>query len=169
MQLVQKRISEYGYKEVHDIPISSNWGDLPAKIVSTPRRWSVRYLCVLVEAPGQVVDLESARSLHRQMRVSISQRFAKFPYWKEIGTYSIVLCGHKLFETVRDHVRDFRDRTGFHTNVMLGTCFIDSETKENTANATWGLFYSGKHYGALRSAVAQWCEVSGHARPESSA
>ncbi len=176
---IQDNLARYGYRERHEVSIpalaasgpaerdeqgyrdrqKAHPDDVVATIVSTPRRLTVRYLCALVEAPPMAPRLEDALAFHERLRTGIRRSFAKFPWWKEIGTYAIVVCDGALFEIVKAHKRGFRDRTGFHMNVMLGTCFIDRETRASTADATWGLYYSGKHFDAMRSAVAQWREV----------
>ncbi len=113
---------------------------------------------MIARVPQGVVDLDAAVAFHNGIRSALSDRFAKFPWWKEIGTFAVLVSEPSLFATVRGHGGRFRDKTGLHMNVMLGTIFIDDATKENTGRETWGLYHSGKHFTAVGTAVAEWCE-----------
>ncbi len=156
VELLKKRLSEYRYTECDEGSIN----DIQfVAVIKTLRLWMVRYLCVVVEVPENISDIPATKQFFAQVRRSLTAKYAKFPYWKELGTYLVFLCEHELYKKLRGKEKSFKDRTGFHMNVMLGTCFVDKKTFENSAEATWGLFYSGKHYGAIRAAVAQWCKI----------
>jgi len=69
----------------------------------------------------------------------------------------VLLCSHGLFEELRGHEWTFLDRTGLHRNVLLGICLVDADRLECTGASTWGLFHSGRHYGAIKATVLHWC------------
>ncbi len=52
----------------------------------------------------------------------------------------------------------FKDNTGLHMNVMLGTVLVDREKFVSSGESTWGLFCSGKHFGAISATVNEWCK-----------
>lgn len=125
--------------------------------IMTPRKRTVRYLCVVTEIPAEVKDAAGCLNYFEHIRSKMLKQYAKFPWWKELGTYSVLTCRTELFDQLKGSV-DFRDRTGLHANVMLGTCFVDTVNFRNSAESTWGLYYSGKHFGAIGEAVRQWCQ-----------
>ncbi len=148
-------LSEYGYTE-------RETGDLVgvpfvARIV-TPRRWMVRYICAISHIPNDVSDVRACKRFLEDTRNCLTKHYARFPWWKELGTYSVLLCGGQLFEDLSEDLGTFKDKTGLHMNVLLGTCFIDIENFRSSADSTWGLFYSGRHFGSIREAVRQWCQ-----------
>ena len=124
--------------------------------IMTPRKRMVRYLCVVTEVPAEVQDLADCLAYFECIRSLMFKQYAKFPWWKELGTYSVLVCRSELYDQLQGGV-DFNDRTGFHANVMLGTCFIDMQNYRNLAGSTWGLHHSGKHFGAIGEAVRHWC------------
>jgi len=52
---------------------------------------------------------------------------------------------------------ELKDKTGLHMNVMLGALVVDRKNYAYSAEATWGLFHSGKHFGAIAATVNDWC------------
>ncbi len=91
-------------------------------------------------------------------RKRLIKKYVKYPIFKNLGTYLIFLCSHKFYEEVSNEANQFKDRTGIHINVILGTAFVDEELFQHTTNSTWGLFYSGTHYKTILSNVDNWCK-----------
>ena len=148
-------LSEYRYTEretgeLDNIPFIAR--------LMTPRRRTTRYICAISRVPRNVRDLPACRRFFEDTRTCLRKQYACFPWWKELGTYSVILCGAQQFQDLSGDFGAFKDRTGLHMNVMLGTCFIDIENFKSSADSTWGLYYSGKHFGAVREAVRQWCQ-----------
>lgn len=127
-------------------------------IVATPRRFTSRYICSVTSLPQDVRNLDQASVFFEQIRKSLKNEYAKFPYFKEIGTYSIVLCTDDMYKTVSEHLEMFVDNNGMHMNVMLGTIFINTNTYDCMSKSTWGLYYSGKHFQTMIDIVLSWCE-----------
>ncbi len=155
VDLLKKSLNEYRYTQIDQLSLGNNQSML---VLKTPRKKMVSYICAVTEISNNITDFSNTKKLFNQIRNTLRHKYAGFPWWKELGTYLIFICPHELFNQLKSTEKKFKDLTGFHMNVMLGTCFIDKDTFENTADATWGLFYSGKHYGAMRATVSQWCE-----------
>ena len=77
-------------------------------------------------------------------------------WWKD-GTFAVLLCPHRLYEHLKSTGANFTDLTGWHANVILGTVFVDRDQFANSAVSTWGLWYAGKHFVAIKRAVQEWC------------
>jgi len=158
-------LAEYGYNEpTESLPID----DAASQVLARPREWMVRYVCVVVSTPSGCLSREQAEALFRRTRTSLTRRYTRFPYWKELGTYLVVLCSSPLFDELQANVSAFKDRTGLHMNVMLGTVLVDVELYRCVAASTWGLFYSGRHYGAISATVNEWCRRMRDARAQGS-
>ena len=128
-------------------------------LIMTPRRWMVGcYICVVLDIPEQVSTVNQSKELFERIRSYLGKRYAHFPWWKELGTYVVLLCSHELYERLDGHMSQFCDQTGLHSNVMLGTVFVDREQLKSSAEATWGLLYSGKHFVDIRRVVREWCK-----------
>ena len=156
VELLKENLSEYRYTE-YDEGINNSIHFVA--IIKTPRRWLVRYLCAIVEIPDNITNPSLFKQFLSQVRKSLTSKYAKFPWYKELGTFLVFFCEDGLYKKLTGIEGDFKDRTGFHMNVILGTCFINEGTFETSTDSTWGLWYSGKHYRAIRAAVTQWCEV----------
>ena len=127
-------------------------------IIATPRRLMVRYLCGVFALPDDCDTPQQAEQLIETIREGLTERYSRFPYWKELGTYSVWICGSKLFDRMQGKMAQFNDNTGLHSNVLLGTVLVDGQKFTNAAECTWGLFYSGKHFAAIRATVNEWCK-----------
>ena len=108
-----------------------------------------------------MADSEELTSFMEQIRGALTTKYARFPYWKSLGTFTALLCRSAQYEEFRHAIPRLKDLSGFHINVMLGTCLVDVDDGRNAGEPTWGLYYSGKHYGALRAAISEWCERLG--------
>ncbi len=152
-------LREYGYTDRDDSALDSvlDTVHFVARIM-TPRRRLVRYVCAVLEAPEDLRDVDSAKLFLRLLRSTLSRAYARFPWWKELGTYTVLLCERDVYSELAPHVGQFADKTGLHMNVMLGTVLVDREGFQSTGRPTWGLFHSAKHYGAISATVTQWCD-----------
>jgi hypothetical protein len=149
-------LTSRGYTEYADANIPGV-GDVG--LIMTPRRWTIRYVCAVTETPQPVATVAQCKDLFTGIRGALSRQYARLPWYKELGTYLILLCPTLLCQQLSGHVSAFHDRTGLHVNVMLGTVFVDRERYESSAEATWGLFYSGRHFLDIQRAVGQWCKT----------
>ena len=127
-------------------------------VLATPRRIMVRYLCGVFALSDGCVTPEQAKKLFDAMRRGLTKKYAQFPYWKELGTYLVWMCRSELFDGMQGRVAEFKDKTGLHMNVMLGTVLVDREQFISSAESTWALFSSGKHFAAISATVNEWCK-----------
>lgn len=126
--------------------------------IMTPREWMVRQMCAVLRVPAEVADAPACKEFVEDARRSLTRRYARFPWFKELGTFYVLLCESQLFQELSTSGHQFKDRTGLHMNVLLGTCIVDVENYRFCTHATWGLLYSGKHFRAMEDVVRQWCE-----------
>lgn len=125
--------------------------------IMTQRRWTTRYICAVVTLPKQVNVPQEFLAFAENVRQTMSNQYAQFPYWKEIGLYLVVICSAEQYSQLAHEEGQFKDKTGLHKSVLLGTVFIDVENKETTGEKTWGLYNSGKHYQTIKTAAEKWC------------
>jgi len=156
VDLVRRRLLDYGYVEV-DMGDPDN--SLLA-VIKTQRRWMVRYVCAVAELPEEIRDLNAALRYFHQLRKNLTKRYARFPWYKELGTFAVLICDNSLFATLLGAMSRFKDVTGLHMNVMLGTVLVSRQSLETRSTSTWGLFHSGRHFGAICATVAEWAETS---------
>ncbi len=127
--------------------------------LATPRRMMVRYLCGVFALPADGYDTpDQAKNLFDALRRGLTKKYAQFPYWKELGTYLVWICSSELFDGMQGRMAEFKDKTGLHMNVMLGTVLVDREQVISSAESTWGLFSSGKHFAGISATVNEWCK-----------
>lgn len=152
---LRDNIAQWGYTEPR-APISIE--GVEGVVLATPRRKTVRYLCGVFTFPDDVDTPEQAKAIFEAIRKGLTKKYAQFPYWKELGTYLVIICGSGLFDSIKGRLAMFKDGSGLHMNVMLGTIFVDQQEFRSSAECTWGLFYSGKHFGALSATANEWCK-----------
>ena len=153
--LLQCSLAEYGYTEVAEGPAD----DVPFVVrIMTPAETKPQYVCAVVQAPPDVTDIEQGRALLERVRESVTGQEPPAG-WKDRGTYVVLLCSHALYEELSGHEGTLLDRTGLHKSVLLGICLLDTEALESSGASTWGLFHSGKHYGAMKASVVYWCNT----------
>ena len=151
--MIADALTRYGYSERDTI---EHERDTAFYFIMTPRKRMVRYLCVVSELPEKVKDQAGCLAYFEYVRSLLFRKYAKFPWFKELGTYSVFVCQNELYDQLSS-ANEFKDRTGLHGNVMLGTCFVETMNFRNSTDSTWGLYYSGEHFGAISEAVRQWC------------
>lgn len=156
VDLLKENLSKYRYTEYDE---GLNNGIQFIAILKTPRRWLVRYICAITEIPDNITNTSLFKNFFAQIRKSLTNKYAKFPWWKELGAFLVFFCKNRLYNELTRIEGGFKDRTGLHMNVILGTCFINKVTFETSTESTWGLWYSGKHYRAICAVVTQWCNV----------
>ena len=126
------------------------------RVFKTKRKLGVRMLCVVAELPDNISSVSDFSNYYHLLRNSLTKKYAKFPYWKELGTYSILLCENEKYDILKTEIKDFKDKTGLHMNVMLGTILINKDKLEFSDCATWGLFMTGKHFTTIKDTITEW-------------
>jgi len=151
---LRENLSDHHYSEfqVADVP---EVGTLYQ--IMTPRRFMARYICTVSEIPNNL-EIASVKELQEKIRVFLTKQYARFPWWKELGTFTVFLCQHNLYEQLKIEHELFRDPNGLHMNVVLGSVFIDKDELESFSTETWGLFYSGKHFLDIKRTTRSWCK-----------
>ena len=144
--------------------VESDEGDINdiqfISVIKTKRVWMVRLLCAIVEVPQNISDASEVIVFFNKIRNALITKYAKFPYIKELGTFLVLLCDNDLYQKLMIEKPRLKDLTGFQSNVMLGNCIINKNTFENSADSTWGLFHSGKHFDSIHMVVSEWCEAN---------
>lgn len=133
--------------------------------VMTSRRWMTRYICGIIEIPKDLISQKDMFAYADKALKTLSDQYAQFPYWKELGTYLVVLCNARQYKNLLVSEGEFKHKSGFHTNVWLGTILIDKDNSQTMGQSTWGLYYSGKHYKAIKMSVETWCEENRQQEP----
>jgi len=152
---VRDSLAQYQYTEPCDILSIEG---VEGVVLATRRRLTVRYLCGVFCLPEGFDTVGQAKTLFGAIRNGFTKRYARFPYWKELGTYLVWICSSGLFDDAQGRMGHFKDKTGLHMNVMLGMVLVDREKFTTSTDCTWGLAYSGKHFRAIGAAVSEWCE-----------
>ncbi|AVP96823.1 hypothetical protein C7S18_06230 [Ahniella affigens] len=151
---LQQALAPFGYVE----PLAAiSVEGIEGILLATQRKATVRYLCGVFELPD-TFEVSQARKFIDATRREISKRYAKFPYWKELGTYLVWICDKKQLQHLEKAASEFKDRTGFHVNVMLGAVLAGANGQSVRSERTWGLFESGAHFGAIEKTVRAWSE-----------
>jgi hypothetical protein len=145
---------KHGYAA--DTPARSAPAELAALLV-TPRRLMTRLACAVVEAPEENAGLRDLRDLYKRVRHGLGEQYGQWPWFKEIGTFVVLLCGHPVYQTVRGYEGAFRDNTGLHVNIILGSCFVDIDEYAAHSERSWGLWSSRKHFDDMCAAITRWC------------
>ncbi len=128
------------------------------RIYKTERKNGVRTLCVVLDLPNDISDAKDLSIFFRKIRNSLTKKYAKFPYWKELGTFSIILCDNSNYERLKDKVYKLKDTSGLHMNVMLGTFLVNIDKIEYSETKTWGLIFSGDKYKLIKQALTNWTD-----------
>jgi hypothetical protein len=119
----------------------------------------VRYLCGVFLLPDDCKTPTQLKKICGAIRRSLSERYARFPYWKELGTYLVLICGSELFQAMKNQMAEFKDNTGLHVNVMLGIVLVDKDECVCSSESSWGLYYSGKHFDAISASANHWSKT----------
>jgi hypothetical protein len=152
---IRDNLAQYNYSEpceAHSVE------GVEGFVLATPRRWMTRYLCGVFTLPEGLDHPRQAKQFFEATRKSFTKRYVQFPYWKELGTYLVWICESDIFEAMEGGMTQLKDKTGLHMNVMLGTVLVDRQELVTSAEAAWGLYYSGKHFGAISASVNEWCK-----------
>lgn len=139
-----------------DFDESIEAGIIVQRIYKTIRKFGVRTLCVVIDLPGDVSDAKDLSLFFHKIRSSLTKKYAKFPYWKELGTFSIILCNNSDYEKLKNEIDKLKDISGLHMNVMLGTFLVNIDKLEYTETKTWGLMFSGDNYIIIKQALTNW-------------
>lgn len=152
IEQLRDRLGDYRYTEYKEATLPQI-GTM--YLIMTPRRWMVRQVCVVLEVPEQISTVNQTKELFEMIRTYLSERYARFPWLKEIAAYVILLCSHELYEKLDGHLSQFYDQTGFHMTLMLGSIFVDRDQFQSSAEETW---VSQKRFAVIRDVVRAWCK-----------
>ena len=159
VDLLQRRLIIYGYS-VLDQGVSLGEDLQCLAILGTARRLMVRRICIICTVPTYVRSYDDMRQYLSNLRRGISKLYARFPWWKEIGSFFVIFCEPLQFEAVRGRAYSFTDKTGLHMNVVLGVSFVDQVSHEFESASSWGMSPStSKPYGSLVAALAEFREA----------
>ncbi len=128
------------------------------RIFKTERKLGVRNLCVVSILPDNVSSISDFSKYFNLVRNTMTKKYAKFPYFKELGTFLIVICPTNIYNELKKEIDSFKDKSGFHMNLILGTVLIDKDNLEYSECLTWGLFISGKHFYTITNTISDWIE-----------
>ncbi len=130
------------------------------RVYKTKRKLGVRTLCAVYDLSDDMTIYSDLNNVFRQIRNSLTKKYAKFPYWKELGTFSIILCDKLKYEILNKEIRKLKDSSGFHMNTMLGTFLVDVDEFVFTETKTWGLISTGKQYELIKQTLLNWISVN---------
>jgi hypothetical protein len=156
IEAIHESLRRYRYTEREELQLRDVGS---VHLVMTKRRRMVRYLCAVVDTAQRVSTKNECKRLLQRLREGLSVQFARFPYFKELGTFVVLLCSPAAYESLSQRPSAFYDLTGCHINVMLGAILVDRCNFKVSAGATWSLYYSGKHFRAIERTVEQWCQA----------
>lgn len=145
-------LEQYNYSEIEELQIDNK----KTEIISTPRKYGTRYVCTLIEVPQNTTDIKSTKKLISTIRHELSNKYAKFPYFKEVGAFILLSCSDKLYKQINSNIKALIDKTGLHTTIILGVCVLNKETRKFESQSTWGLFHSGKHFETITNTIKKW-------------
>jgi len=136
------------------------------RIYKTKRKNGVRTLCVVIDLPSGISDANDLSLFFNKIRSSLTKKYAKFPFWKELGTFSIILCNNSDYEKLKNEIDKLKDKWGLHMNVMLGTFLVNIDKLEYTETKTWGLIFSGDNYRIIKQALTNWVDKNKTTYPQ---
>ncbi len=152
VDVLEEKLKGSGYKD----RFVGSIGDFPFMGVlsaSRVRGMGAKYLCAIVDVPEHIGSIKELESLFSSIRNALIKKYGIL-----VGTYLILLCNNNVNKKVSGSEGNFKDLTGMHLNVMLGTIFVNKETFNFGGEKTWGLFYSGSHFKNMRVALVEWCD-----------
>jgi len=126
--------------------------------VKNPQVPQARNLCALLDMPSTIKKNSSAKSFFKNLRRSLLTKYGTAFLWKELEMCFIVVCEHDIYQILEKDGGNAVSEAGFYLTSLMGTCFIDKTTFDHFNQSTWGIYFSGEHYKAVRETVAVWCE-----------
>lgn len=130
------------------------------QVYKTKRKFGVRTLCAVYDLPKDITTYNDLNNFFRQIRNTLTKKYAKFPYFKELGTFSIILCDNSKYENLNKEIKKLKDNTGLHMNTMLGTFLVDVEEFVFTETKTFGLITTGKQYKRIKQTLLNWISMN---------
>jgi len=130
------------------------------RVYKTKRKLGVRTLCAVYELPENITTYNDLNNFFRQIRNTLTKKYAKFPYFKELGTFSIILCDNSKYENFNKEIKKLKDSTGLHMNTMLGTFLVNVDELVFTETKVWGLISTGKQYELIKQTLLSWISVN---------
>jgi hypothetical protein len=155
IEQLHSRLEEFEYTAEDEISF------LDAVYISYVKNASilkVRNLCALLEMPGAIKNTASAKVFFEDFRRCLLAKYGQAFLWKELEMCFVVVCEHDMYQLLKEDEGEVAAEAGFYLSSMMGTCFIDKTTFDYFYHSTWGLYFSGDHYKAVREVVADWCE-----------
>ncbi len=125
--------------------------------IRKPHPLKVRNLVAVLDMPSEIIKNLEAKTYFQDIRSSLLLKYGDAFLWKELEICFVVLCEHNLYSILKEDEGKAVAQAGFSLNSMMGTCFINKTTFENFNQSTWGIYFSGDHYTAIRETVNQWC------------
>jgi len=128
-----------------------------AAVLSTPRRSPTKFVCAVAQVPRGVRGPDRVGEFVTGIRRGLARRFVWFPWFNRLGTFTVLLVAHDLFEELRGQEGRFIDQGGMHVNVLLGTVLVDLDTFQTRADYTWDLRGGGEQFRRIHDSVEDWC------------
>jgi len=116
-----------------------------------------RLACVVAAVPNHIQGLADVGTFVGGIRRGLTKQYVGMPWPRRLGTFTILLVDHHLFELCRGQEDRLIDQDSLHVNVMLGTILVDIEAHQTTSQNTWGLLNDADHFQHIRNAVDGWC------------
>jgi hypothetical protein len=152
---IEENLEPYNYIDHQQIYIDK---EISAVIIATPRLWATRYICIITDIPKNTENISDANIFFSKLRKKLISKYAKFPFFKELGSFNVVLCEEHIFRMLSKSLSSFVHKTGLHINVMLGIILINKNSFEFVFDSTWGLYYSRKHFKSILKGVKSYCD-----------
>jgi len=115
-------------------------------------------LCTLIDMPDNMVDYTSSKDFFGYLKKSLVKQYGDAFLWKELEMFFVVLCGTKLYELWESDQGKVVNQVSFSLNSLIGTCFVNKGNFDTFAVSTWGVYYSGDHFKAIKNTVEHWCK-----------
>lgn len=155
IQELSAELEKFDYiKEENDIFPSVRY----ISYIKKPRPLKVRNLVAVLDMPSEIIRNFEAKNYFQDIRSRLLMKYGDAFLWKELEICFVVLCEHNLYGILNKDEGKAVSQAGFSLNSMMGTCFINKTTFENFSQSTWGIYFSGDHYTAIRKTVDQWCK-----------
>lgn len=155
IDLIYRKLKFHGFVEI-DRDVS----DEIIAIIKTPRIWTVRYVCPIIKPPSNVSECDSFRDYLRNIRKVVSKRYAKFPWFKEIGILSVILVENPLFDKISKSNISFVDKTGLHVSTFCSMSILNTSDFRVFSQRTWGIYKSIAYFGTIMDILEEFAEAN---------
>jgi len=117
----------------------------------------VRNVCAVLDIPDNLTRTEPLKRYFHYIRTNLLHEYGEAFIWKELEFCLVGICSDQAFQEIRDSEAKLVEAVSFSFNSLLGCCFINRSNLDLYVHSTWGLFFSGTHYKAIRQSVEEWC------------